>query len=173
MSWSQNPKPHLHPVETGRLFAPPYDTELTVFNVTTAEWKHVCSARFGEGRPCGFTSHDTTKWTGDSYRYDIFQRAETRGEWALRWWNGSGEGWLVTDYLGGRSDTCLLEVISNTTEEPRRWDACHFLWQIAFKTALAASRREEARYERAFLEGRLKKVKGRNKGSYRVEIKQA
>lgn len=165
MSWSQKPEPHLHDVEKARRFAPGYGEELVEIDVKPAEWTQVCSARFGEGRPCGFAPRDTTKWTGDSYRYDIFER---EGQMALRWWNGSGEGWLIAEKKDHRSETCLLSMIAAMPDEARRWDACHFIWQAAHKSALAAARAEGRRYAQAFVEGRLKKR--RRKGEVRVEI---
>jgi hypothetical protein len=47
---------------------------------------------------------------------------------------------------------------------------CHFLWQTAYKTALAAQRATAARYQRAFVEKRIKKSKVRGKAAYRVTI---
>lgn len=157
--------PHLHPVEKGRMIAPQYDTAINHFNVTTADWKHVCSARFGEGRPCGFSAKDTTLWTGDSYRYDIFTRD---GQMALRWWNGAGEGWLIAEDKDRRSETCLFSMIAEIRVEARRWDACHFIWQAAEKSARAAERELAERWTQAFIEGRMKKRK--RGGKVRLEI---
>jgi hypothetical protein len=162
----QEDKPHLAPVEKGRRIAPQYDTPLDFFDVTTADWRHVCSARFGPGRPCSFDSK--TLWTGDSYRYDIFRQVGLHRDFmALRWWNGSGEGWLIAEEKG-RSEVCLLAMIADMPVEERRWDACHFLWETAHKSELAGGRSEAHRYAQAFVEGRLKKR--RRKGTVRVEI---
>lgn len=165
--WRQQPKPHVKGTERGRLFAPEYDTELTYFDVKPAEWTHLCSARFGDGRPCGTGN---TKWTGNSYRYDIFFKTQA-GEndlLALRWSNGSGDGWLISEWKKPRRESNILDVITTIGDEGERWDLCHFLWQTAHKTALAAERATAARYERAFMENRLKKKKG--PGGYRVRI---
>lgn len=161
----QGDTPHLGSSEKGRMIAPQYDTELVEFDVHPSEWKHVCPARFGPGRPCGFGPKDTTKWTGDSYRYDIFERDD---QMALRWWNGSGEGWLIAESKDRRSEVCLFSMIADMKDETRRWDACHFVWQAAYKSALAGARSEGRRYAQAFVEGRLKKR--RRKGAVRVEI---
>ena len=169
----QSELPCMKEIEEGRKLDPDYDTELLRFTVVTADWRHVCSARFGHGRPCSWSN--STKWTGDSYRYDIFSKPKGHGLYArmaLRWWNGSGEGWLVTNDLSRRGETCLLSMISELGNEARRWDACHLLWQTAHKTALAAARSESAVYRRAFVEGRLKKRKRRGASAYMVTIVQ-
>ena len=72
--------------ESGYLLHPPYGNRYVAIQVDPTQWSHVCSARFGPGRP-SFSKQ--TKWTGDSYRYDIFIRPEHR-QIALRWFNGSG-----------------------------------------------------------------------------------
>lgn len=169
--WRQQEKPHLKPVETGRSFAPAYETELTDFDVNPAEWAHVCSARFGDGRSCGFNSE--TKWTGNSYRYDIFDKPNPHGSGdlvALRWSNGSGDGWLVCERKDRTQETNILDTIAAVPCEATRWDLCHFLYQTAHKTALAASRATAARYDRAFLEKRIKKEKIRGMPAFRVTI---
>jgi len=165
MTYKQTPTPHLHPIEKGRPFAPDYGTPLAEFDVTTGEWEHVCCARFGEGRPCSFSR--TTKWTGDSYRYDIFRKGDRI---ALRWWNGAGEGWLTSiDKTSSGESNLLLTIASNPCEE-QRWDACHFLWNIAEKSARAAKAAEFTRIATAFTEGRLKKRKVRGRDSYEIKI---
>lgn len=161
----QGDLPHLDPLEKGLMFAPDYETELIEFDVRPAEWTHVCSARFGDGRPCGFSSKDTTKWSGDSYRYDIFTRED---QMALRWWNGGGQGWLIAARKDRRSETCLLSMIAEMHVEARRWDACHFIWEAAHKSAAAGELGGETRIYEAFLEGRLKKR--RRNGAVHVEI---
>lgn len=163
----QKNKPHLNPVEQGRLFTPPYEPTnpgLAAFDVRTAEWKHVCSARFGDGR-LAWRSRDgksETRWTGDSYRYDIFcgQHRE-RDAWALRWWNGAGEGWLIAEDKKRHEEISLLEMIAQIPKETRRWDACHFLWESIEKSATLAALTEKRRYCEAFLEKRLKRRKRR------------
>lgn len=175
MSLYQSTFPHMKAVERGRMFAPEYETPLAEFDVTTIEWTHVCSARFGESRPCGWSDggrKDSTKWTGDSYRYDIFESKEGgfRPRVALRWWNGAGEGWLVAVDETRGGTVSLLRMIAAMPDEARRWDACHFLWETAHKTELAAAGREAKRYSTAFVEGRLKKAKRRGRPEYTVSI---
>jgi hypothetical protein len=131
--------------------------------VTTSEWKHLCSARFGEDRPSG--SH--SRWTGDHYRYDIFQ---SDGWLALRWSNGSGDGWLLAEDSTRHQETALLLSIAANPVEPHRWDACHFLWCVASETRRAATMLERARVFKAFADGRMKKHKNRKTGHSTVEV---
>jgi acyl-homoserine lactone acylase PvdQ len=170
MHYSQLDKPLLQSNEKGRLFAPPYGTELREFEIKPDEWEHVCSCRFGEGRLCDFSRN--TKWTGDSYRYDLFKRSKGKGDiypqYALRWYNGGGNGWLVADDLCKRQEESLLAMIATMPDEARRWDACHFLWETAVKTALAATRKIAKEYAEAIVEKRITKRK--RKGKYTVEI---
>lgn len=162
-----DPLPTMKAVEQGRLFGPQWATPLTSFDVTTDYLKHVCSARFGEARGkiggnCG--------WTGNHYRYDIFlERAELvrAPRLAMRWINGSGEGWLIAD-SPLRGEVCLLSMIAAIPDEARRWDACHFLYQVAQKTASSARQATATEYGTAFLEGRMKKRK--RGGRYLLEI---
>jgi hypothetical protein len=158
--------PYLKPIEFGRELAPAYDTPLTTREIITAEWDHICPARFGEPRG------GQIKWTGDSFRYDIFQRTDSIGRhyFALRWWNGSGEGWLIAEDKSRRGEVCLLDTLAAIPDENRRWDACHFLWETAEKTARAAKRAEYDRVSQAFVDGRLKKRKKRGHNTYKVEI---
>lgn len=166
----QDTKLYLKAVEKGRQLVPPYQSGLTGFDVFTTDWAHVCRALFGPARPCSFSS--TTKWTGDSYQYDIFKARDfvNHPRWALRWWNGGGEGWLLCDDLDRRAEKCLLETIAAIKSETRRWDACHFIWQVSTKTATEAAHEEAAKYRKAFVEGRLKKKKRRGGGGYQVSI---
>ena len=152
--------PTLKATEVGREFIPPFDAALCEFDVTTADWVHVCSARFGEAR----TSR-VGKWTGDSYRYDIFRR---EGHLAMRWWNGGGEGWFIMRDSSHRGTTVLLLAIANNPNEAERWDGCHFLYEVASRSAFAAKRSEYRRMATAFTEGRLKKRKVR--GMYEVSV---
>lgn len=166
----QKETPWLNAVEKARAFAPPYDTELWQWDLNPADWEHICPARFGEGRPCGFVGAAAqTNWSGDSYRYDIYQRDGGK-HYALRWQNGGGCGWLVSMNEMPHGEWNLLEMIVNMPVEARRWDACHFLWQCAYNTAMASARSERDAIHQAFVEGRLKKHKVRGRGAYRVEI---
>lgn len=146
--------PFLKPVEQGRFIAPDYDTELDSFEIHPADWQHRASAHFGPSRPCG--SGESTRWNGDSYRYDIFRNEDWK-QLALLWSNGSGEGWLICHNRIRREETPLLLLIADEPSEPRRWDFCHFLWQAAEKSACAGVKTGRMTYAQAFLDGRLKK----------------
>jgi hypothetical protein len=161
----QPPTPNVSAQEKARRFAPDYDQELTEWETAPSEWQHLCSCRFGPAR----NSHIGHPWSGDSYRYDLYARPEHR-KLALRWQNGSGCGWLTCDDLERREETNLLRVIAALSDESRRWDACHFLYQTAHKTALAAALTETRRLSLAFLEHRLKRVKVRGRNAHRVEV---
>ena len=160
--------PFLREKESGRFLFPAYEQPLAEFVVIPAEWTHVCSARFGPGRPSSFSK--TILWTGDSYRYDIFvpfKESEDK-RIALRWWNGSGEGWMIAEDRERRDELSILRMIAEMPDERRRWDACHQLWQAAHRSEMAGARSEAVRYSTAFVEGRLKKR--RRAGRVRVEI---
>jgi hypothetical protein len=129
MTYFQKPHPEgVKPIEQGRFFDPGYDG-IVRFDVKTDEWEHICSARFGEGRPCGWPLTDTTKWTGDSYRYDIYRKVvekkwsspdfnpPIRYQYALRWWNGGGEGWLI----GNDEERRDLRCVSKAAEWADLW----------------------------------------------------
>jgi len=154
--------PTLATIERGHWFAPNYDGGREAFDIKTAEWTHLCSARFGDGRPCGSSP---TLWSGDSYRYDIFQESFSMvtPRLAMRWWNGGGKGWLICsdDRASGQSSP-LLE-IGAMTDEGKRWDYCHFLWMGVYMTALAATKSENRRMSQAFLEKRLKRKQREHK----------
>jgi len=151
--------PWLNAVEKWRPFAPNYDSPLDYRDLNPADWQHVCSARFGEARPCSWSA--TTKWSGDSYRYDIYQREAGRATlYALRWTNGSGCGWLTCENRAGRGEWSLLDTIAAVPDEARRWDACHFLWECAHKTALAAQVTGMRLMANAYVQKRLRKVGG-------------
>ena len=64
----------------------------------------------------------------------------------------------------------LLDIIAAMPDEPKRWDACHFLWNAAHKSAAAAARETERTLKQAFVEGRLKKHKVRGQNSYDVRV---
>lgn len=160
---TQAAQPWVKATERGQWFAPRHDCK-THFDVTPSLWQFVCSARFGEARPCSFGN---AKWTGDSYRYDIFRKGH---QLALRWCNGSGEGWILCDPVERRDVANLLEVIINEPDESRRWDFCHFLYETVSRTASAANVDTAEKYSNAFVQGRLKKRKIRGKDAYNVEI---
>lgn len=170
--------PFMREIERGSDFAPNYDHCLTAFDVKPSEWTHVCPCRFGDARVSHISKPSlncpqgsVTKWSGDCYRYDIFKReVQFRGtQYALRWWNGGGEGWLLSmRHCPGEFD--LLEAISKEPDEARRWDACHFIWQTAEKRALAGARSERKALFEAFAENRLHKRKVRGEDRVKVTI---
>jgi len=157
MSYQQKPFPEgMKPVEKGRKLAPEYGDGIIYFDVNTGDWEHVCSARFGEPRVAwrDREGKPMTNWTGDSYRYDIFRKDDRI---ALRWWNGSGEGWLISDDGTRRGESNLLAHIATIEDENLRWDFCHTLWSAAEKSRHAGKRMERKEIETMFLEGRMKK----------------
>lgn len=165
---------HIKDIEKGVKLHPEFDAPKATFDVFLNEWTHVCRANFGKGRPCRFsrTGKVTTRWTGDSYKYDIFKAKDFKLHplWAIHWWNGSGEGWLVTDRRYGRDQHNLLETISKMKSEVRRWDACHFIYDMWSRTTKAAAQAEAKKFRQAFVDGRLKKKKVRGQASYTVRI---
>lgn len=181
-------KPFLKPQERGRMFQPSHSMTEQNIVVNTGEWEHVIACRFGEGRPCDSLSH--TKWTGDCYRYDIFRKVTPPSEvsipvregvepgkitrpgktqWALRWWNGGGEGWLLCDDRNN-GVVQLIAMIAEMPVEERRWDACHFIWESIDKAARIASDETARKYKQAFVDGKLKKRKKRGENTYAVTI---
>jgi hypothetical protein len=162
-NWRQKPLPELAPVEPGMMFAPGYgDAQDGRRAVRTAAWAHVCACRFGPART---STPINCPWSGDSYRHDIFQR---EGQYALRWWNGGGTGWLLDEDQSRRAEASLLPVIAGVPDEPRRWDYCHFLWATATLQRAAGASEIARAYAQAFVEKRLK-VR-RRRGRRTVEI---
>jgi hypothetical protein len=159
--------PNMKNVESGIVV----DREGAKMAIDPREWKHLCSARFGKGRPCHF--NPKVCWTGDSYRYDIFEILDdvTRQRYvALRWQNGAGEGWFVFRDRNDEHQKILLDLIVTIPSEEDRWDYCHFLWGSLDCVALAAAVRSSREVKEAFVEGRLKKRKIRGRQEYKVEI---
>jgi hypothetical protein len=165
MHWYDTPQPQLHPIEWGRMIAPEHNSSPHRITIHTQEWHHLASARFGPARPCSWSP--ATHWTGDSYRYDIFIHPQYRQE-ALRWWNGSGDGWLITPDSSSRGEQSLLRHIAGLDNEAIRWDYCHFLWQASERSRLAGEAHGTHQLTTAFLEGRLKRR--RRSGTTSVEI---
>ena len=182
VQWSQKPLPSTHPIEHGRLFNPSYQYDTRDIQIVVADWQHVCSARFGLGRPCGWSS--TTKWTGDSFRYDIYSRLTPGGgtpvtappttprvswtQWAMRWWNGGGEGWLLCEDAQRKGEEAILPIISVIPDEARRWDYCHFLYEVADRNYAAGVQKTATKWGQAFVDKRLK-VR-RRRGHITVEM---
>jgi hypothetical protein len=155
------------PVEQGAFIHPPPGMVSRYFEVHTDKWGHICSCRFGKARSCGMFTDKL--WTADSYRYDIFKHKDNC-QYALRWHNGGGDGWLIAEDKASHNERNLLAMISEMPDEAQRWDACHFLWEAVGKTVALVARQVADGYSKAFLEKRLKKRK-RN-GEYVVEIEQ-
>lgn len=165
---NQDSRPMMQAQETGYLLHPPYGTRHTPITIDTTEWTHVCSARFGPGRPCSFSK--STKWTGDAYRYDIFIRPDDRYT-ALRWANGAGEGWLIAEDKCEREEGSLLKHIAEILPEARRWDYCHFLWAAVTQSQRAAVCTTDAAWEEAILNKKIqiRKRNGRRTASIKPQ----
>lgn len=160
--WTQTERPRMAAEERGRMFAPDYGNPNADFTVKTEGWEHICPCRFGEPRTGQYGA-----WTGDSFRYDIFRRADNQ-QIALRCHDGSGDMWLIDNLRGRSGESHLLALIESLPDEARRWDACHFLRETAIKSASAAQTREHSQMCVAFAEKRLKL---RRRGSMKwVEI---
>lgn len=169
VDWRNQPLPVMGDVEEGVPLVPDYAWNGRKVAVETFKWAHMCSARFGDGRPEHASSK--TNWNGDSFRYDIFERWDTTGRTiALRWSHGGGEGWL-TDYDRGSSDQhSILDLIASVPDEARRWDYCHNLAEAISHATYTAKVEERRLVTTAFVEGRLKKRKVRGLPEYNVTI---
>jgi hypothetical protein len=170
MTYKQKETPTFEKAETGIPFAPAYDYDCPPVVIDPTEWKHLCPARFGEARPTGWNGK--TQWTGDSYRYDIFERIDNLGrrQLALRWWNGGGQGWLLTEDDAKRGEANMLDLIVGIADENRRWDYCHFLWEAAHKSELHGGRETEKELKQAYVDGRMRKRKVRGEDCYTVTV---
>ncbi|MDI3467806.1 MAG: hypothetical protein OJF50_006627 [Nitrospira sp.] len=113
----------------------------------TEEWIHVAPARFGEGRPCSFGG--PTRWTGNSYRYDLF-RHSSQPWWGLRW-SHADTGWLIEQDRSTSHVQSLLAHVATLPDESQRWDFCHVLAQAIEKTGLHAKEQEAERWKTAFV----------------------
>lgn len=175
MSYWQKDKPEgVREVETGQFLISVYTGGREGFPVKVADWNHVCSCRFGEARRSQFdlardAQHGTKSggWSGDSHRYDIYQSRSVPGVYAMRWWHGGGQGWLV-DKKPLSGSVSVLAIISNLPSENVRWDCCHTIAEAIDKTAVESARAARASIFAAFCEKRLKKRKRGNK--YVMEI---
>lgn len=165
MSWRQTDIPPMKDIEKGRYLTPRSSGGVGEFDVITATWEHVCSCRFGAAR----NSDIGCKWSGDSYRYDIFrEKGDGANRVALRWWNGGGEGWLVDSDFARRDEKHILTFAIECKLEWQRWDLCHKLWETAHYNRVSGENSECDRLFKAFCEGKLKKRK--RGGVYRMEI---
>ena len=165
MSSHQAPLPLVCLIEYGRMLTNPQQSGTALIIVHTAQWQHLASVRFGPGRPCSVSPK--TLWSGDCYRYDIFLHSEMK--WlALRWWNGSGEGWLIAPPRESHSEQSLLRHIATIEDEATRWDYCHFLWEAVEISRIASQLTHEESMRSAILEKRVK-IRRRN-GQRRVII---
>lgn len=165
MSSHQALLPLVRPIEYGRMLTNPQQSGTAPIIVHTAQWQHLASARFGPGRPCSLSPR--ILWSGDCYRYDIFLHSEMK--WlALRWWNGSGEGWLISPSRESRNEQSLLRHIASIDSEALRWGYCHFLWEAVESSRIAGQLSNDESMQRAILEKRIK-IRRRN-GQKRVVI---
>ena len=170
MTYKQKNAPTFREDETSIPFAPAYDYGRPPEAVKPAEWKHLCPARFGEARPTEWNGK--THWTGDSYRYDIFERIDSIGrrQLAMRWENGAGQGWLLAEDEAKSGKANLLDLIVGIPDEARRWDYCHFLYETAHKSASLAIRNTVEKMKQAYVDGRLKKRKVKDEDRYTVTV---
>lgn len=165
MSSHQAPLPLVCPIEYGRMLTNPQQSGTAPIIVHTAQWQHLASARFGPGRPCSVSPK--VLWSGNCYRYDIFLHSEMK--WlALRWWNGAGEGWLITTSHETRGEQSLLRHITTIENEATRWDYCHFLWEAVEQSRIAGQLMNEESMRSAILEKRVR-IRRKN-GQQRVVI---
>lgn len=70
---AERPK-YMKPVEPGIRLGGLNDSRVSI---TTDDWEHIASCQFGEARVSWYDKQGQpmTKWTGDSYKYDIFHNA--------------------------------------------------------------------------------------------------
>lgn len=113
----------------------------------TEEWNHLAAARFGPSRPCSFKR--SIRWTGDCYRYDIFQHQD-RSRFGLRW-SHSESGWLIELDRSDSDVKPLLGHIAWIPNEQERWDYCHLLAQSIERIHRHATAEEALRWKNAIL----------------------
>lgn len=169
--WRSETLPHVHEVEKGQFILSQYGSP-ELLDVRPAEWTHLYSARFGDGRPCGRNPKDQTCWTGDSHRYDVYtMNREHRDHLvAVRWSHGGGDGWLITEDKARRGEANLLLLIGQVESEAARWDHLHLFCEAIDYVSRKAASATSAELKVAFIEGRLKKRKQRGNAGYKVEI---
>jgi len=158
----QSPLPPLQPYEAAQFFQPEHHRPLKAFQLFPREWTHLMSCRFGLDRPSSFDCH--VPWSGNSFRYDIFERAEYT-QLALRRQHGNGTCWYIVHEYRSRHESSLLRHILSIKDEPTRWDYCHFLCDALERTQYAAHAAERERWTQALLEKRVKIQRRRGHGT--------
>ena len=167
--WYNQPLPVMKEIEMAQFFRPEYETQLVHFKINTKEWKHRIACRFGSPR-----QSNVGDWSGESYRYDIFEHEECfnvnaiRPRVAIRWQNGSGQGWIIDNSNSRRNESNLFYLIVDQKYEGTRWDYCHAIYESICKTEMAARLNERQNIFTAFVENRLKKIK--KQGRYIMRI---
>jgi hypothetical protein len=132
--------------------------------VRVDDLKFIGAGLFGEGRPC---LGGNAKWTGNSYRYGVYECSKAY----------SGRAIVILQSSGGGMEGLLLS--STTTAETWQhlaansktemlWNICHELYDLRREALEGVKRSIFA----AFIEGRLKKSRKR-KGVISVSIEAA
>lgn len=158
----QSPVPLMQPHESAQFFQPDYDQSLTTFDLDPTQWSHLASCRFGPARPSGFDPR--VPWSGESFRYDLFERPEFK-RLAIRRQHGGGTLWYVQHEFLNDHRYSLLRLIFITDHEPTRWDYCHFLCDALERTEYAAHVSERDRWTQAVLQKRVKIQRRRGQGT--------
>ena len=158
----QSALPQIQPFEPAQFFQPEYDQPSETFQISPHEWTHVAPCRFGLARPSSFDPR--VPWSGNSFRYDIFERAEIK-RLALRRQHGGGTCWYILHEYLSRHESSLLRHILSTDHEPTRWDYCHFLCDALERTQYAAHAAERDRWTQALLQKRVKIQRKRGRGT--------
>jgi hypothetical protein len=126
------------------------------FDVELAPFELIGVGRFGEDRPCGWSS--TTKWTGNSHEYGVYKHV--RSLLIIESHGGGEQG-----YLDRHSHAVeLFDHLCATLPPERIWDICYLI----ANTENRAYRKGRHEMEMLFLQGRLKR-KRRNR-QYQLEI---
>ena len=158
----QSPLPLMQPRETAQFFQPEYDQSLTTFEAEPNQWTHLASCRFGPARPSGFDPR--VPWSGESFRYDLFERTEYK-RLAIRRRHGAGTRWYIVHEYRHEDRASLLRLILSIDHEPTRWDYCHFLCDALERTEYAAHVSERERWTQAVLQKRVKIQRKRGHGT--------
>jgi len=126
------------------------------FDVELAPFVLIGVGNFGEGRPCGASS--TTKWTGNSHQYGVYQN--DRSLLILESHGGGEQG-----YFDQHSHAVeLFDHLCATLSKQRIWDICYLI----AATENRAYRKGRQELATLFLQGRLKRRR-RNR-QWRMEI---